>query len=218
MMKFISVSCQMVTPLIKKCLILILAFNIGIGLLGYYFSYADSNVNATSSVTIETRDDGESDDDNNDDGDDESQNTSPEEVDQSSDGSEIEQEQQSIQPTGVERTEQNIEADSPENTYEVVIPDSAAWKESLTERFQPSEISIPVGSQVKWVNDDDTTHAIASGKQLGHDGVYNPVQDGVFYSGGLDEGDSFSFHFNEPGRFDYFCIPHPWMTGAIVVQ
>jgi plastocyanin len=213
MMKFMSVGCQMVSPLIKKCLILILALNIGIGLLGYCFSYTDSSVNATSSVTIETRDDSESDDDE-----DESQNSSPDEGDQSADEAEIEQEQQSIQPTGVERTEQNIEADSPENSYEVVIPDSAAWKESLTERFQPSEISVPVGSQVKWVNDDDTTHAIASGKQLGHDGVYNPVQDGVFYSGSLDEGDSFSFQFNEPGRYDYFCIPHPWMTGAVVVQ
>ena len=201
----------MVTPLIKKCLVLILAFNIGIGLLGYYFNSADSNVNATSSVTIETRDDSESDDD-------ESQNSSTDEGDQSGDGAEIEQEPQSIQPAGVERTEQNIEAVSPENSYEVVIPDNAAWKESLTERFEPSEVSIPVGSQVKWVNDDDTTHAIASGKQLGHDGVYNPVQDGVFFSGSLDEGDSFSFQFNELGRFDYFCIPHPWMTGAIVVQ
>jgi hypothetical protein len=35
--------------------------------------------------------------------------------------------------------------------------------------------------------------------QSGHGGVYDPVHDGIFYSGSLDEGESFSFQFGKPG-------------------
>ncbi|MBT5206234.1 MAG: hypothetical protein HOM00_03905, partial [Acidimicrobiaceae bacterium] len=31
-------------------------------------------------------------------------------------------------------------------------------------------------------------------------------------------GDSFSHTFTEAGTFDYFCTPHPWMTGTVVVD
>jgi len=212
----------MTTQLTEKSLILFLALNLGLGFLGYYSIYTGSVVIATSSVTIETSDDSESDDD-------ESQNDDLNEVDQSEDPQgqqrekeEIEsgQEHRSIQPSPrIEQIEQNSNHEpEPENSYEVAIPESAAWKESLSERFQPSEIVIPVGSEVRWINHDDTTHAIASGKQSGHGGVYDPVHDGIFYSGSLRKGDSFSFQFDESGRFDYYCIPHPWMTGAVVVQ
>jgi plastocyanin len=205
----------------EKSLILFLALNLGLGFLGYYSIYTDSVVIATSSVTIETSDDSENDDD-------ESQNDGLDKVGQSEEpqaqklekeGIESGQDHRSIQPSPrIEQIEQNSNHDEHENSYEVVIPESAAWKESLSERFQPSEIVIPVGSEVGWINHDDTTHAIASGKQSGQGGVYDPVHDGIFYSGSLEEGDSFSFQFDESGRFDYYCIPHPWMTGAVVVQ
>jgi plastocyanin len=207
----------MTTQLTEKSLILFLALNLGLGILGYYSIYTDSVVTATSSVTIETSDDSESDND-------ESQNNvdeveEPQEQQGEKEGIESGQEHPSIQPSPrIEQIEQNSNHDEPENSYGVVIPESAAWKESLSERFQPSEIVIPVGSVVRWINHDDTTHAIASGKQSGHGGVYDPVHDGIFYSGSLEEGDSFSFQFDEPGRFDYYCIPHPWMAGAVVVQ
>jgi plastocyanin len=48
--------------------------------------------------------------------------------------------------------------------------------------------------------------------------MYEFLQDGVFNSGDLDEGDSFTFNFSEPGRYEYFCIPHPWMHGVVIVQ
>lgn len=213
----------MTTQLTEKSLILFLALNLSLGSLGYLSIYPDGVVTAASSVTIETVDDTVS----NDDG--ESQNDDFDEVDQSAEPQQQQQQEKeeiesgqdhrSIQPSPrIEQIGQNSNHDVTGNSYEVVIPESAAWKESLSERFQPSEIVIPVGSEITWINHDDTTHAIASGKQLGHGGVYNPVHDGIFYSGNMEEGDSFSFQFDESGRFDYYCIPHPWMTGSVVVQ
>ncbi|HZD34200.1 MAG TPA: hypothetical protein VE130_03260, partial [Nitrososphaeraceae archaeon] len=158
----------MTTQLTEKSLILFLALNLGLGSLGYLSIYPDGVVTATSSVTIETADDTVSDDD------DESQNDDFDEVDQSAEPQQQQQEkeeiesgqdQRSIQPSPrIEQIGQNSDHDDTGNSYEVVIPESAAWKESLSERFQPSEIVIPVGSEVTWINHDDTTHAIASGK------------------------------------------------------
>ena len=41
---------------------------------------------------------------------------------------------------------------------------------------------------------------------------------GAFDSGDLAQGESFSVTFTTPGTYDYFCTPHPTMTGQIVVQ
>jgi plastocyanin len=42
--------------------------------------------------------------------------------------------------------------------------------------------------------------------------------DEVFDSGTLNEGDEFSFTFDEAGTFSYFCQVHPTMQGTIVVE
>ena len=41
---------------------------------------------------------------------------------------------------------------------------------------------------------------------------------GAFDSGDIAQGESFSVTFTTPGTYDYFCTPHPTMTGQIVVQ
>lgn len=41
---------------------------------------------------------------------------------------------------------------------------------------------------------------------------------GRFYSDILGSGDSFSYTFDEPGTYSYFCSPHPWMTGFVIVD
>lgn len=101
--------------------------------------------------------------------------------------------------------------------YQIDIPDGAAWKDTISERFNPSELIVPSGSDVTWTNDDDLTHTITSGKNAGY-GLYEFLQNGIFNSGELDQGESFTFHFAEPGRYGYFCVPHPWMSGVIIVQ
>ena len=41
--------------------------------------------------------------------------------------------------------------------------------------------------------------------------------DGIFDSGFLNEGDTWSHTFDEPGEFEYFCAPHPWMRATVIV-
>jgi plastocyanin len=123
---------------------------------------------------------------------------------------------EAIQPaSNTEKQDQSIQ--DRESDYQIVIPDGAAWEETISERFFPQEVTVPSGSFVSWVNEDDLTHTITSGKKAGY-GMYEFLQDGVFNSGDLVEGDSFTFHFSEPGRYEYFCIPHPWMHGVVIVK
>ena len=67
------------------------------------------------------------------------------------------------------------------------------------------ELTVPVGTQVTWVNKDDVPHVVMSvGK--------------IFKSKALDTDDKFSFTFQQAGTYEYFCSVHPKMTGKIVVK
>lgn len=161
-------------------------------------SFNPFNVAATPAVTITPEDKFE------DDSDDESSETQDDQYGEA------------IQPApNMEKTSTKNQAH--EGDYQILIPDGAAWKETISERFYPQELIVPPGSDVTWTNDDDLTHIITSGKKVGY-GMYEFLQDGMFNSGELDEGESFTFHFAEHGRYEYFCVPHPWMTGAVTVQ
>lgn len=73
--------------------------------------------------------------------------------------------------------------------------------------FGPAAITVAAGTKVTWTNRDDEPHTVVSADQP------RP-----FKSGALDTGDSFSFTFDKPGTYRYFCSIHPHMTGTIVVQ
>ena len=109
----------------------------------------------------------------------------------------------------------NRNDDDDNNSFSVIIPENAAWSVSIDQRFDPSNLTIPVGTGVTWINEDRSQHTVTSGNltNQGRDGIY----DGRFYSGILGSEDSFSHSFNEPGIYSYFCSPHPWMTGFVIV-
>ena len=69
--------------------------------------------------------------------------------------------------------------------------------------FQPQNVTISVGSTVQWTNLDQTPH--------------DSYSEGNWESGLLGQGQSFSFTFNTEGTYNYYCTPHPWMTGTITV-
>jgi plastocyanin len=71
--------------------------------------------------------------------------------------------------------------------------------------FTPPEITVAVGTTVKWVNHDDIPHSVVN-------------KDKVFRSKALDTDDSFSYTFASAGTFEYFCGLHPHMTGKIIVK
>lgn len=71
--------------------------------------------------------------------------------------------------------------------------------------FTPQNATLSVGSKVTWKNRDDIPHTVVS-------------NDKVFKSRVLDTDESFSYVFDKPGTYPYFCSVHPKMTGQIVVK
>jgi plastocyanin len=70
--------------------------------------------------------------------------------------------------------------------------------------FGPKDLTVTVGTKVTWVNDDQIPHTVAETHK-------------VFRSDALDIDDSFSWVFDTPGEFEYFCALHPQMIGKIIV-
>ena len=84
-------------------------------------------------------------------------------------------------------------------------PDEFAASESPAD-YSVNVLTIETGTTVTWTNDDPgMMHTVTS-------------VDGSFDSGFLNEGDSWTYTFEEPGEFEYFCAPHPWMRARIVVE
>ncbi|MDP2659636.1 MAG: cupredoxin family copper-binding protein [Dehalococcoidia bacterium] len=71
--------------------------------------------------------------------------------------------------------------------------------------FGPKTLTVPVGTTVRWTNQDSAAHTASSTK-------------GAFDSGNLAQGQSFSFKFTQAGSYDYVCKIHSNMTGTITVQ
>jgi plastocyanin len=70
--------------------------------------------------------------------------------------------------------------------------------------FQPSTITVPMGSTVVWTNTDPVTHTITSSR-------------GLFDSGDLPTGQSFVYTFNSTGTFNYYDKYYPSLTGTVIV-
>ncbi len=70
--------------------------------------------------------------------------------------------------------------------------------------FAPPTLTIPVGTTVTFVNDDDVAHTVTA-------------TDKSFDSGNMDKGAKWTHTFNTAGTFAYFCTYHPFMKAKIVV-
>jgi len=71
--------------------------------------------------------------------------------------------------------------------------------------FGPAALTIAPGTTVTWTNRDDIPHTVVA-------------DDKAFKSKTLDTDETFSYTFEQPGTFPYFCSIHPHMTGKVVVQ
>jgi plastocyanin len=74
-----------------------------------------------------------------------------------------------------------------------------------TTAYNPDTIVISKGTTVTWKNNDITTHTSTD------DG-------GMWSSGGIAPGGSFSATLQTAGTFTYHCTIHPGMVGTITVQ
>ena len=73
--------------------------------------------------------------------------------------------------------------------------------------FAPSTLTITPGTTVTWTNKDEEPHTVMSA-DAGQ----------TFKSPALDTDDKFSFTFDKPGTYKYFCSIHPHMSATIVVK
>lgn len=74
--------------------------------------------------------------------------------------------------------------------------------------FFPDTVRIRPGDEVTWVNCETNVadfHTSTSDTDR-------------WSSGALNRGEFFSATFAEAGSFGYFCEPHPFMRGAVIVQ
>ncbi len=71
-------------------------------------------------------------------------------------------------------------------------------------RFPRDRIEIPVGTTITWENKDPLPHTVTANS-------------GAFDSGIIPPGAKWSFTFTTVGTYDFFCTPHPFMTGVVVV-
>jgi plastocyanin len=71
--------------------------------------------------------------------------------------------------------------------------------------FMPMAMTIHAGETVTWTNMDEEPHTVTS-------------DTGLFRSGGIDGGGTYSFKFAKPGVYKYSCSIHPQMIGTITVQ
>jgi plastocyanin len=73
--------------------------------------------------------------------------------------------------------------------------------------FSPTPLTVAPGTKVTWNNKDEEPHTVTS------------VDGGqTFKSPALDTDDKFSFTFNKPGTYKYFCSIHRQMVGTIIVK
>jgi len=80
---------------------------------------------------------------------------------------------------------------------------------------QKSSMIISAGTTVTWSNDSSVAHNVYSGYGLFQS---NPPPNG-FKSSIFNKGDgSFSFTYDTPGEYAYYCGIHPYMKGWITVK
>ena len=95
----------------------------------------------------------------------------------------------------------------------VLAPSAWAQDQEVTVRmednfFAPANITVEPGTTVTWVQSGSNPHTTTS---------YDGLWDSGLIPGG--SGQSFSFTFEEPGTYDYFCLPHEdlGMVGSVTV-
>ena len=77
--------------------------------------------------------------------------------------------------------------------------------------YDPPTLIVFVGAEIIWRNDDSSSHTVTSGNII-------EGPNGIFDSGLIKAGETFSVKFEESGKFDYFCMIHPWANASITVS
>jgi plastocyanin len=74
--------------------------------------------------------------------------------------------------------------------------------------FFPDTVRIRPGTEVTWVNCETNVQDFHT----------STSSTNAWDSGALNRGEFFTRRFDANGSFEYFCVPHPFMRGAVIVQ
>src|SRR5690606_31711653 len=70
--------------------------------------------------------------------------------------------------------------------------------------YAPARIEITVGTTITWRNEDQVDHSVTA-------------VDGSWDSGIIRPGATYQRTFTRPGTYEFFCTPHPFMKGTVIV-
>ena len=70
--------------------------------------------------------------------------------------------------------------------------------------YTPNPVTVNIGDTVTWTNHDGAVHSTTENNNV--------------WNSDLNPGNSFSFTFNNPGTYSYFCRFHPGMVGEVKVS
>ena len=119
-------------------------------------------------------------------------------------------------------------ADPPPDTVRAGAEQGAA----VVTRFFPTEITVPAGTTVTWVNEGNDPHVVSFGGEVDPHGPENfapptippggEYTDGTAISGVFGKppfpATTYSLRFSDPGRYPYVCPIHPGMGGVVDVS
>lgn len=77
-------------------------------------------------------------------------------------------------------------------------------------KYDAPEVTVKAGDTVYWVNQEVMPHNVAFKKGV--------VGEADFKGEMLKKDQAYAITFTEPGTFDYFCTPHPFMRGKVIVE
>jgi plastocyanin len=72
--------------------------------------------------------------------------------------------------------------------------------------YRPAEVTVKAGTTVRWTNYDLDYHTVTS-------------QDpgGPLDSPPIQRDQTWTYTFTTPGEYQYYCVPHPYMQGKVIV-
>lgn len=120
---------------------------------------------------------------------------------------EIEEETEKVQAF----TKETVGAKLPSKFVSIPRGTSSPGCDKANLCYDPPNVTIFVGGEIIWRNDDFSPHTVTSGIAL-------TGPDGIFNSGLVKSGQTFSYRFDSSGEFKYFCMIHPWATGMVTVS
>jgi plastocyanin len=71
--------------------------------------------------------------------------------------------------------------------------------------FEPARITVDVGTTIVWRNNDQVEHTVTASDRSWDSGIIRP-------------GASWERTFTRPGSYDFYCTPHPFMKGVVIVR